>query len=143
MMEQSSPRQTIAAAIATIILFVPCYFLGGLAVIVYLFFHQFGASFDAGVSWIPFLSGILKLWWEVAFPEVVRGAVASYAALLGGTKFFPHADRDKVIFAASATWASLVIILILLSAIMTGPDKPLVQIAFFLAGIFAGVKLFR
>jgi len=136
-------RQTVLASAIAILLVIPCYFLGGVAVMIYFFFHHIGGGFDFGFSWIPFLNGLLKILWEMVVPEIIRGIVTGYAALAITMKIFPTANENNVIFAASFTWGTILVIMMSISALMLGINQQLPQTLILAASLFAGCKLFQ
>jgi hypothetical protein len=115
----SGLSNTLAIALA-IILMVPGYFVGGLAVVCYTFLTSIGFGMQSGGSWIPFLDGLMAIVWRILAPEFIRGVVAAGAAIWLTFVIVKKANRHTVGVATIAIYVTLVAVLALLSIVMKG-----------------------
>ena len=116
----TKPKGTGFAIALAVILVVPGMFLGGLVVLVYMFFSNLGMPQDPTTSWIPFLGGILKVLWFYVVPEGIRGFVAMAAALWVTFFAFKQANREVVTYSVLAVHIALAVLLLLSNLFTVG-----------------------
>ncbi|AMJ63179.1 hypothetical protein AXW83_25315 [Bosea sp. PAMC 26642] len=134
----SGLSNALAIALA-IVLMVPGYFVGGLAVIVYTFLSDIGFGMRSDGSWIPFFDGLMTIIWRVIAPEFIRGVVAAGAAVWLTLLVVKRANRQTVGVATIAIYVTVVGVLALLSIVMKGFNGYLLlSMAALAAGLVVG-----
>lgn len=136
----SAPSKTTPLAIAlAILLVIPGVFVGGLAVVVYLFFTKLGlARAGGGSSWIPFLDGIFHIVWLLLIPEIIRGVVAVAGALLLSFLVFKRSSREIVTYTVVTVYLIVALALVAFDLFQNGFSERTFELAGFAAGIVGG-----
>lgn len=118
---QPDALHTIAAIVVGFLLVIPSFFVGAIAVIIYMFFDQLGSPANQ-YHIIPFLSGIVIFLFQHLFPELIRGAVTGAVTIYLDYKIFKKAKKETVLAGILCGWLPIMAIVLFQHWIRTGPD---------------------
>ncbi len=124
--ESNAPPQpeslhTVAAIVAGFFLVIPSFFVGGIAVIVYMFFDRIGSQ-ASQYHIIPFLSGITIFLFQHLFPELIRGAVTGAFTIYIDYKIFKKAKKETVLAGILCGWLPIMAFVLFTHWVRSGLD---------------------